>query len=255
MPLTAAQLCTLAQQDARCPGFSIQAGQLLNMILSDLCQTYDFDVTKQTYSFSFNANNLNSLGQAFQNLPANYLRAIKWDCFYVISGVPYPMIPCDLEEFDMLVQQSGLANFPVFFASDMSLSGVTNSSAGSGGAAVPVMLFWQVPSGAYPATVRYFSQMPDIATPQTSTVVPWFPNQSYLRRRLAGELMLQTDDDRANAFLSDNEEQYPQGAGVMLRKYLMLKDDKSTRTATVQLDRRRFGASFDRLRNTKTIGW
>ena len=25
MPLTAAQLCTLAQQDARCPGFSVQA--------------------------------------------------------------------------------------------------------------------------------------------------------------------------------------------------------------------------------------
>lgn len=255
MPLTASQIISLCVQEARVPGFLIQAGQKLNAILSDLAQTYDFDVTKKTFQFNFAPGQINSLGQAYQNLPADYLRGIRNESFYVIYGVPYPMIPTDLEEFDMLVQQTGLANFPVFYATDLSLMGVTNSVTGTGGPAVPVMLFWQVPSGAYPATVRYFSQPPDIVTPQSSAVVPWFPNQTYLIRRLSGELMSFSDDERQSKFLGDSEDSTPEGAGVMLRKYLRLKDDKSTRTNQVQLDRRRFGSSFDRLRNTKTIGW
>jgi len=255
MPLTAAQICTLAQQDARCPGFSIQAGQLLNMILQDLCQTFDFAVTKQTFQFNFATSQLNSLGQAYQNLPANYLRGIRNECFYVIDGVPYPMIPYDQEEGDMLVEQAGLSNFPVAFWTDMSLSGVTNSPTGSGGSAVPVALFWMPPSGSYPCTIRYHSLMADIATPQTSNTIPWFPNQSYLRRRLAGELMLQTDDERASQFLGDDEDKTPQGAGVMLRKYLTLQGDKSNRVQTVKLDRRAFGSRWEKLPNTKQIGW
>lgn len=251
MPLQSQQILSLARQDARCPGFTSQSGQLLNMVLSDLCQTYDFDLTKKTFNFNLPVGNINSLGQCFQNLPTDFLRSIRYESFYVISGVPYPMIPVDLNEFDMLVQQSNVSNFPVFYTTDMSLSGMTNG----GVAGVAVMLFWQVPSGAFPATLRYFSQMPDIATPETSTAIPWFPNQTYLRRRVAGELMALTDDERAADFLSDNEDQHPNGAAVMLRKYLQMKDDKSTRTQQVTLDRRRFGTSFDRLRNTKTIGW
>jgi hypothetical protein len=253
MALTAAQIISISTQEARCPNFTTQALQKLNTILQDLAQSYDFDLLRQTYYFNFNASQINAGGQAYQNLPANYLRAIKFDCFYTISGVPYPMIPCDLEEFDMLVQQAGLANFPVFFATDMSLSGVTNSATGSGGPAVPVMLFWQVPSGAYPATLRYYSLPADITN--TTSTIPWFPMQSYLTRRLSGELMMMTDDERSAQFLGDNEDTTPQGAGVMLRRYLRMKDDRSTRVKTVQLDRRRFGSSFDRLRNTKTIGW
>lgn len=255
MPLTSAQIISLAVQDARVPGMTSQAGQIMNMVLSDLCQTYDFDVTKKTFNFNFNAAQINSLGQFYQNLPLDYLRGIRNESFYVISGVPYPMIPVDLEEFDMFVQQAGNANFPVFYATDMSLMGVTNSATGSGGAAVPVLLAWEVPSGAYPVTIRYFSQMADIATPETSTTVPWFPNQTYLRRRIAGELMGLSDDERMADFLSDDDERHPNGAGVILRRFLQMKDDKATRVKQVTLDRRRFGTSFDRLRNTKTIGW
>jgi hypothetical protein len=250
--LTAAQIISLCTQEARVPGFTAQALQKLNAILSDLAQTYDFDLTKQTFQFNFNAQQINSNGQGYQNLPANYLRGIRNESFYIISGVPYPMIPCDLEEFDMLVQQAGLANFPVYYATDMSLMGVLNSASGTGGAAVPVALFWQLPSGAYPVTIRYFSQPADITD---TTKVPWFPNQTYLIRRLSGELMSFSDDERQSKFLGDSEDSTPEGAGVMLRKYLKLADDKSTRAKQVQLDRRRFGTSFDRLRNTKTIGW
>ena len=215
MPLTAAQICSLAQQDARCPGFTTQAGNLLNMILSDLCQQYDFDLARQVYQFTFNPSQLNFQNQAYQNLPSNYLRGIRNGSYYIISGVPYPMIPCDfVEEYNMLVEFVGLANFPVFWATDMSLTGTSNSSTGSGGSLVPVALFWQIPSGAYQAFIYYYSQMPDITSPATSSTIPWFPNQSYLRRRLAGELMLQTNDDRADAFLSSDEERHPSGAGV-----------------------------------------
>lgn len=255
MSLTSAQIISLACADARVPGMIIQGGQIMNMVLGDLCQMWDFSVTKKTFQFNFAASQINSLGQFYQNLPDDYLRGIKNESFYVISGVPYPMIPVDLEEFDMLVQQAGLANFPVFYATDMSRSGVTNSATGSGGAAVPVLLAWQVPSGAYPVTVRYYSKMADITTPETSATVPWFPNQTYLRRRIAGELMSLSDDERMSDFLSDDEDRHPNGAGVILRHFLQMEGDKATRVKTVQLDRRRFGTSFDRLRNTKSIGW
>jgi hypothetical protein len=247
MPLTAAQICTRACQIARAPGFLSQAGDSLNYVLQELCQDYDFDLTRQTYTFNFNPAQLNSLGQAYQNLPSNYLRVIRNDNFYMISGVPYPMIHYDLEEFDLLVEQAGLSNFPVFFATDVSLTGNTNSATGSGGAAVPVMLFWMPPSGAYPATLRYYSQMPDISSPSTSSTVPWFPNQTYLITRVAKELMQDTDDDRLAT--------YEQRCDMLLGKYLKMKDDREDRAQVVNLDRRRFGRAFDRLKNTKQIGW
>ena len=247
MPLQAQQIVALATQDARVPGMTSQAGQLLNMILSDLCQTYDFETTRKTYQFTFNPSQVvdnvtGDMPQGYQDFPTDYLRGIKGECFYVISGVPYPMIPVDQGEFDSLVSQAGLSNFPIFFFVDTSV-------------VPPRAFFWMTPSGAYPALVRYYSQMPDITTPETSATVPWFPNQTYLRRRLAGELMALSDDERMDMFLSDNEEQHPSGAGVILRKYLRMKGDKENRSQTVSLDRRRFGTSFDRLRSTKQIGW
>jgi hypothetical protein len=256
MPWNSAQICNMACQIARVPGFTAQAGLFLNQALADLCQTYDFVVARRQFKFRLPTSQINSDGQAYQNAPADYLRGIRNGSYYTISGVPYPMIPCDqVEEYNMLVQQAGLSNFPVFYASDLSLTGIANSPTGSGGAAVPVLLFWQVPSGGYPANVYYYSQMPDIVTPETSAVVPWFPNQDYLMTRVAGQLMKVSDDERADAMLSADEDAHPQGAGVILRKYLQMKDDKGTRAQQVSLDRRRFGTSFDRLRNTKSIGW
>src|SRR5665811_1588616 len=116
MPLQARQIVSLATQDARVPGMVAQAGQLLNLILSDLCQTYDFETTRKTYKFSFNPGQIanavtGDLPQGYQDFPADYLRGIKGECFYAISGVPYPMIPVDQDEFDALVSQAGLSNY------------------------------------------------------------------------------------------------------------------------------------------------
>lgn len=245
--MTAAQICTRACQIARVPGFIVQAGDSLNVALNELCQDYDFDLAKKTFQFNFNTSALNSNGQAYQNLPADYLRGIRNESFYIIQGVPYPMIPMDLNEIDMLVQQAGVTNFPVFYTVDMSRNGMVND----GTLGVPVALFWMPPSGAYPVTMRYFSQMPEVANPSASTAIPWFPNQNYLITRIAAELMKDSDDERLQTYLGDT----PGGSAYILKKYLQMKDDHGDRAQVVTLDRRRFGRAFDRLKSTKTIGW
>ena len=60
MSLTSAQIVTLACENARCPGFTSQAGQLLKSILSDLCQTYDFAAARKSYAFTFTPSQINS---------------------------------------------------------------------------------------------------------------------------------------------------------------------------------------------------
>ena len=57
------------------------------------------------------------------------------------------------------------------------------------------------------------------------------------------------------ARLSYDEERAPGGAGTILRRYLQMTGDSENRAKTVSLDRRRFGTSFDKLRNTKQVGW
>lgn len=231
---------------AKCPNYTSQAGQFLNAILSDLCQTYDFDVAKGTFSFNFN----HSLppGPNYPNvqpgagpyaLPSDFLRMVdNKDAMWFLLGVPYPMIPCDLSEYDNLVQQAGLQSYPYIFATDMSAS-------------PPNLVVWPPPSGAFPCMIRYRRQMPDITTPETSSTVPWFPNQQYLITRLSGLLMQITDDQRYSEYMGDGEE----GSEGMLRRYLKMKDDNNDRAKTVQLDRRTFGRMFSTLRSTKTIGW
>ena len=93
--------------------------------------------------------------------------------------------------------------------------------------------------------------MPDITTPETSSTVPWFPNQSYLITRLAGELMRATDDTRMADYLGDG----PEGAGGILTRYLKMRDDKQDRVQTVKLDRGRFGRGTNNLPMSKFIGW
>jgi hypothetical protein len=249
MPLQAQQIITLSCQIAKCPAFLSQAGQYLNAVLSDLCQDYDFDVAKKIASITLSAVSSTFYGPSTWQgtgvgpfvLPSDYLRACdEKSVFYTVNSVPYHLVPVDLTEFDELVQQAGINNFPTTYATDVSAAAV----AVLGG---PALYAWPPPNGSYATTIRYFSQMPDIATPQLSASVPWFPNDNYLITRLAAELMKIVDDTRADKFLGT--------ANDILTKYLKLKDDSSSRAQTVKLDRRRFGNSEATLRNTKLIGW
>jgi hypothetical protein len=238
MSLQAQQIVSQALQIAKCPGFTSQGGQMLNVILSELCQTYDLEVARGMAQVTVSP----SLGSGPYALPADYLRAEKDTGFYYVYGVPYVMTSIDLTEFDALVQQGGISNYPERFATD-------TSPIGSG---LPANMYvWPPSGGTYVVNIRYYRQMSDITTPETSTTVPWFNNVNYLITRLAGEMMKLADDERWQAFLGDG----PTGAQGILDRYLKLQNDDEGRAKTVELDRRRFGRSFNRLKDTKTLGW
>ena len=247
MPLTAAQIVTLALQDAKCPGFTSQGGQFLNAALQDYCQLYDLEAALGTYNFSFNTGGFNGSGP--YPLPADYLRTRvqdgKDEFFYTLNGVPYPLIQCTLTEYDWMVQTPGFQNFPYYYATD--LSPVTLGQPAS-------LKVWPPASGSYPCVMRYFRLMPDIVTPEVSAVVPWFTNTMILQRDVAGRLMGLTGDSRQADYLADDD-QHPLGVGNLMRKYLRNIEDREGAVHTVGRDRRRWGRSFDLLKNTKTIGW
>lgn len=240
MPLTSAQLITRACATAHVSGFTAQGADYLNSILQELCQNYDFEAARGLAVVNISP----SLGSGPYVLPADYLRMAKNEVIYYVSGVPYVMVNIDLAEYDALVQQAGISNYPENFATDTSVAAQTLN----GG---PVMYVWPPSGGNYSVNIRYFRQMPDIASAATSTVVPWFPDQNYLTTRLSGELMKYADDDRWQAFLGDG----PVGAQGILNRFLKLQSDDDGRVKTVSLDRRRFGSSFNRLPQTKLLGW
>jgi hypothetical protein len=248
MALTSAQIVTLATQTAKCLGYTSQAGQFLNAILQDLCQTYDFETIVKTITFNFNLSQTSGPDNQYiagcgpNPLPLDFLRCKNNEAIYYIQGVRYVMINLDQAEFDMLVQTAGFNSYPTNFYIDMAPK--------SQGLACNLYC-WVPASGAYPVTIRYYPQMADIPTPETSSVVPWFPNQQYLLTRLAGQLMQLTNDDRYKEYLGDGAF----GSEGILRKYLELKDDPEGRVNTVKLDRRRFGNSWSGLKDTKLIGW
>ena len=238
MPLNGNQLVAQSCQNASCPGFTAQGQLLLNIVLQELCGTYDFAVARKTLLFNL-PTATDALGRAPMFFPVDYLRAKPDGNIYFISGVPYDLIPVDLMQLDQLVTTPGLANFPTVFATDVSVS-------------PPIAYFWMPPSGAFQAQLRYQAQMPDMTD---FTQIPWFPFQNYLLTRVTGELCKITDDDRQTSLLSYDEEQHPEGAGSVLRRILRMKEDEENRTKRVKLDRQYFGPAFDRLRNTKQVGW
>lgn len=238
MGLQAQQIVSLACQIAKCPAYTVQAGRFLNTVLQGLAQDYDFDVIRKTATFNFDTSSTGNgytFGCGPNLMPTDFLRAHKKGAFYFISGVPYTMVGVEQAEFDQFVQQAGNASYPSMFYVDVSKS--------------PAELYvWAPASGAYAATVRYNPQMADIATPESSTDVPWFPNTDYLIESVAARLMQITNDDRLPTFRAMSED--------TLTKYLKMKDDPETAVKRVELDPRRFGnQGWNRLPNTKRIGW
>lgn len=243
MALTAAQIIDLATQIGQCPGFTSQALSFLNAILQEIAQDYDFQVIRKSYEFTFSTSasgNGYAAGSGPNPMPSDFLRLHRTGSFYQIFNVPYKLVGVTQEEFDSFVQQPGLASYPYLAYVDVT------QVAGQ----EPGLYVWPPASGAYPATIRYNPQMPDITD---TSQVPWFPNSTYLYTRLAGELMKVTNDDRWQQFLSDEDGKG--GAGDLLRRYLTMKDDPETAVKAVTLDRRLFKPNIATVRNTKTIGW
>lgn len=237
MALTNAQIIALACADAKVPGYAAtSAGPLYNMILEELAQNYDFAASRGFTTLSLTG------GFGPFLLPADYQRVCFQGLWYTINGTPYFPVSVDLSEFDMEPQTVGVDGYPTMFATDMATS-------------PPGLYVWPGVNGVT-LNIRYQKLMPVIATPETSAVPPWFPSTSYLRTRLAGELMKLTDDVRYQAFLGDGDGPAPAGsAAAILGRYIEMEGDRSNRTHVVTLDRRRFGPGNANLPNTKTIGW
>lgn len=241
MSLTAAQIISLACQEANCPGFTSQGLQALNSTLQDLYSNYDLDACLGSNPFSFNS--ATGTGSGPYTLPVDYLRTQvkdgKDEIFYTINGVPYPLIQITKAEYDWLVQTPGFQSYPYNYATDLSQS--------------PAQLFvWPPASGSYVVTHRYYKKMPDITD---TSVTPWFLNTLILQRGTAGRLMGITGDQRQAEYLGNDADRFPLGAGTLLSAYLKNVEDREGAVHTVGRDRRRWGRRFDQLRNTKNIGW
>lgn len=226
MALQAQQIVALALSAGRgTSGYMTQAGQFLNLILSYLAQTYDFDELRKTAVL-----NVTGAGASYA-LPADYLRARE--VFYSVNGTIFYLNQIPLEEYDQCFQGPGISNYPEQFATQIETS-------------PPTIYFWPPPALSLAVSVRYQSQPADILTPETSSVVPWFPNQQYLIKRLTADIAMLTDDTRHQSLLAE--------AVQILDRYLMIDDDKSGYAQQVTLDRRRF-RSTGSLKPTKQTGF
>jgi len=230
MSMTAQQIITMAMQIAKAPsGYTSQAGQCFTLTLQDLLWKRDLRVnlTQETVAIPANSNG------PFTGA-ANYLRT--YDFFYSINGVTFFMRPVELSYFDAEFKQPQLANYPYEFAVDSSPQ--ANQ--------LPQLLYiYPMSNSPLSATHRYFMQQPDIATPESSSTVPWFADQDYLVTATAMRLMRITDDTRQESFKTQSED--------MLRKYLIMEGDKELIPARVKLDQGLFKLNRS-LRPTKVTG-
>lgn len=110
---------------AKVPNYTGDGLDNLNSILADLCLKHDFALARGLFTFNFNPGLTTNFGSGPYALPLDYLRASgssgegQKTFFWTLNGVPYPMVPVDISEFDMQVQQAGLQSYPWLWATDM----------------------------------------------------------------------------------------------------------------------------------------
>ena len=110
------------------------------------------------------------------------------------------------------------------------------------------LLVYPPPSGAFSAMIRYQSYMAPLTQAQVNAgAYCWYPDDNSLIDLLSRRLMGIADDTRLA--------EYEKLAERMVGKYQRLADDRANRAQVVQMDGRTFGTKFNKLRNTKTIGW
>ena len=218
--LQAQQIVQMACSICKCPGFTQQGGLFLNMTLEDLWLHRDLKINRVTESIPVQANNFGPF-----TLPLNYLRT--YDLFFNQNNLPYFLNPISTEQYDQEFKDPSIANYPYEFMTIL----VDETTAQSRGSAGQLFIYPQS-SGAITLTHRYMVKQPDINAPETSTVIPWFPDQDYLITATASRLMQITDDTRRDKFLADCER--------MLRIHLIMEGDEQQVVKSVRLDPRRF---------------
>lgn len=220
--LQSQQIVNLACQIAKCPGFIQQGGQFLNMTLEDLWLHRDLKINRVTEFITVQANNFGPFV-----LPQNYQRT--YDLFFQQNNLPYFLNPISTEEYDQELKDPSIANYPYEFMTilydEVKALQQNPPSAGQ-------LFIYPQSSGQIVLTHRYMVKQPDITTAETSTVIPWFPDQDYLITATAKRLMQITDDTR--------EADYEVRCTNMLRTHLIMEGDEQQVVKSVRLDPRRF---------------
>ncbi len=218
--LQAQQIVSLACSIAKCPGFTAQGGQMLNMALEDLWLHRDLKINRVTAPINVAANNNGPFP-----LEADYLRT--YDLFFSQNNLPYFLHPISIEQYDQEFKDPSIANYPYEFATIL-LPEDQRQAASSAGS----LFIYPQSSGQITLTHRYMVMRPDISAPETSTAIPWFPDSDYLIKATACRLMDISDDTRKDKFLQDCEN--------MLRTHLIMEGDEQQVVKSVRLDPRRF---------------
>lgn len=218
--LQAQQIVARACAIAKCPGFIQQGGIYLNMVLEDLWLHRDLKINRVTEFLTVQANNYGPI-----TLPLNYLRT--YDLFFQQNNLPYFLHPISIEEWDQEFKDPSIANYPYEFMTTL-LDETSAQAANSAGG----LYIYPQSSGQITLTHRYMVKQPDIMTPETSTVIPWFPDQQYLIKATAVELMTESDDTRQESLRAQCMD--------MLRTHLIMEGDEQSVVKSVRLDPRRF---------------
>jgi hypothetical protein len=238
--MNAQQIVQLASFKAKGgTGMVALVGQCLNVVLEELKLNKDLKVNRVTQMVTIPPA---SYGPFL--LEGDYLRT--YDMFYPLptsgggtsSSITQFLTPVTMEQFDAEFKSPSISNYPYERATDLSsqaqaaataaataLAGTPTTSAG---------YFYVYPqsSGTIVVTHRYMVNQPDIAAPETSKVVPWFPYTQYLITATAAEMMGVTGDNR--------EKEYRELAMTMLRPHLIMEGDEQETVRAIRLDPRKF---------------
>jgi len=218
--LQAQQVVQRACAIAKVPGWIQQGGVYLNAVLEDLWLHRDLKINRVVEQITVQANNYGPF-----TLPLNYLRT--YDLFFQQNNLPYFLHPISPEEWDQEFKDPSIANYPYEFMTLLydETTAQANNSAGQ-------LFIYPQSSGQISLTHRYMVKQPDIVTPETSSVIPWFPDSLYLIKRTAAELMVETDDTRHDTLIAECE--------AMLRTHIIMEGDEQAVVKSVRLDPRRF---------------
>lgn len=216
---TAQQICSHAREIAKCAGYTTQSGQCLQLVLDDLVLHRDLKVNRKQQTLSITAGTNGPF-----NLTADYLRT--YDLFFLIDSMPFFLTPLSQEQYDALFKSPAVANYPYNWTTDLT------PQAADPAAGIPLIYVYPQTSALLSLTHRFMVRRASITTPESSTTVPWFPDQDYLIHATAMRLMKITGDARYDKFLTDGEN--------MLRTHIIMDGDEQQVVKAVRLDPQRF---------------
>jgi hypothetical protein len=252
------QIALLASQKAKGGGISFgsgmtpTAGLMLTTVLEDLKLVRNLKMNRVTTTITLPAATNGPI-----QLPSDYLRMYDW--FYPLptsgggtsQGLPQFIKPLTMEQYDSEFKDPSMANYPYFWASDLSVQAqiwtgpsgtntVPGLFTGQGTLSSAGQIFWYPQSsGALVTTMRYMKNQPDYTTPETSSTAPWFPHSQYLITRTAADMADITGDDRKEEWMAEAEK--------MLHPYLIMEGDEQSAVHQIGLDPR----AFHFVRNAK----